>query len=190
MKKLFILMLTILIFLTGCQKNENINYDVSLLDYDEARIMDSESKPGDNVFGFYRTEDIAAAGTTFIYDEDSIQKGYFYLAPRIDGFTIPNPDDAIVKAVYNLDYMVEDDNIRFHTFAMKFEEIGCEFHDLTLTTPTGSNVIELSVSDDNFIEQKLDYTMTDNDGTISQTMFWIKGIVTYQGQDYKFQQHF
>lgn len=189
MKKLFILLMTVLMLLAGCQKNENINYDAALLDYDEARRMDSESKPGDNVFGFYRNESISSAGTTFIYDEESIQKGYFYITPRHQSFDDSDDSAAIVKAVYNIDYVVDDTTIRFHTFTMSFEEIDCQFHDITLTTPEGQ-VIEVSVSDDNFIEQKLNYTMPDNDGTVSQTMFWIKGIVTYEGQDYKFQQHF
>ena len=75
------------------------------------------------------------------------------------------------------------------TGCQKSEKIDYEFHDITLST-SWSNVIELEISEDNKIEQKLDYTILDNDGSIFQTDYWIKGTVTYEGQDYEFGQQF
>ena len=42
------------------------------------------------------------------------------------------------------------------TGCQKSEKIDCEFHNITLST-SWSNVIELEISEDNKIEQKLDY---------------------------------
>ena len=182
-------MLVFIVLLCGCQKSENIDYDNSLWEFDEAMTWNGDRA---YTFGFYHdSSTLSSEGTTWVFDEDSIHKGYFYILKPGLRYKDKNVtvDDAVVKAVYTLDYMVDGETIRFHTFTMSFEEINCKFHDITLST-SWSNVIELEISEDNIIEQTLDHAVQDSDGSIFQTDYWIKGTVTYEGQEYKFSQQF
>ena len=183
MRKLMSLLLAMMM-LVGCSQQENIDYDNSLLDYDKA--LAGEVDCDDH--GSYSSNggELSWSGEQFLFHDDTIHKGYFYIVTpncRLDQTT---PANAVVEAVYNIDYQITSGAAVFHTFTMEFEEIGCEFHDLTLSCP-GGGTIELEVSEDNHVEQALNAVSKSTAGEkVTQTGICLKGTVTYEGEDYSF----
>lgn len=183
MNKLLALTLAALILLCACYQGETIDYDNSLLDYDKA--LAGEVEGYSYTHGIHRDGRFSYVGTSYVFDEETIQKGYIYVVTPEKSLINTSPADAVLELVFNIDYEIEETNVRIHTFSMKFEEIGCKFHNLHLSG--GKTGVDIDVSSNNEVTQSLNaLTITNDRGEVNDLPLELTGVLTYNGKDYDF----
>jgi len=140
-----------------------------IADYDEFYINDTDSY---------------ISSTSYSFEGGKVWKGGFYsLIPNrgLQVFSHGADDElVIVKGVFAYNF----DNGNLHSLKISFEEKDCDLHDLTLSV-SGSENQPVVLEDSNDIELILDDEKIKQNKS-SPADITIKGILTYEGTDYKF----
>lgn len=176
------------LLLVGCQSNDigalepmsfNLFFDDSIsVDYTNVDIV--EYANGSKANGKHYVKSI-----TYLFSKDAIAQGAFYIMLTSNNDIESNVEDAIVKAVYSFDYDVYENGVIINEFFLAFEEVNGTLNDLKLVQDYQIE-LELSISEDGNVEISLEKVVKTKTPNCFQSGLRIKGILTYEEQDYEF----
>lgn len=174
--------------MVGCQSNDigalepmsfNLFFDDSIsVDYTNVDIV--EYANGSKANGKHYVKSI-----TYLFSKDAIAQGAFYIMLTSNNDIESNVEDAIVKATYSYDYDVYEQGVIINEFFLAFEEVNGALNDLKLVQDY-QNELELSISEDGNVEIALEKVVQTKTPNCFQSGLRIKGILTYEEQNYEF----
>lgn len=220
MKKLFILLMTVLMLLTGCAKEAPAavsDFQSPLSDDVETRFIqvfyqelnDPTIEKPDFTLNYVGMGDNSVPCHHFKetwFKEEGLMQGAFYFIEPPYSDTAMGLDRSVVRGIYDLrhspiekldkdaeksSFPVEYDSV-YLGFSMDFVEENCSLHDLTLTYhQDGLDSQNIPLNVDG-THVEADFTQVPKlTGKVGGiTDFSLSGILTYNGQDYPFKAQF